>query len=298
MDDNFEHIRRVRLHHPERIGELARVRVTRPVARDDGRLLLIAADHPARGALRVGADATAMGDRYDLLERLAVALACPGVDGLLATPDIVEDLLIMGALDDKVVAGSMNRAGLPGAVFELDDRVTAYTPGALSRDRLDFGKVLLRIDMEDAATASTLETVGRLVSESAALQLPIMIEPFLSRRENGRVVNVLTADAMVQAVSIAAGLGDSSAYTWLKLPVVPDMEKVMAATTLPVLLLGGDPDGGVDDIYRAWEDSLALPGVRGVVAGRRLLYPEDGRVADAVATAAGIVHSTAHVVAR
>ncbi|QAY59193.1 deoxyribose-phosphate aldolase [Microbacterium protaetiae] len=298
MSDTYEQIRQVRLHEPERIGELARRRSTRPIARDDGRLLLIAADHPARGALRVGSDSTAMGDRYDLLDRLAIALSCPGVDGLLATPDIVEDLLIMGVLDDKVIAGSMNRAGLPGAVFELDDRVTAYTPGALSRSGLDFGKVLLRIDLQDPDTARTLETVGRLVSESAALQLPIMIEPFMSRRRNGVVVNELTADAMVQAVSIAAGLGDTSAYTWLKLPVVPDMEKVMAATTLPVLLLGGDPDSGADDIYRAWEDALVLPGVRGVVAGRRLLYPENGRVADAVATAAGIVHSATPAVAR
>lgn len=298
MSDRYQQIRDVRAFAPERIGELARARRTRSISQGDGRLLLIAADHPARGALRVGSDATAMGDRYDLLDRLAVALECPGVDGLLATPDIVEDLLIMGVLDDKVVAGSINRAGLPGAVFELDDRVTAYTPGAVSRDGFDFGKVLLRIDLEDPVTARALETVGRLVSDSAALQLPIMIEPFMSRRVGGRVVNELTADAMVQAVSIAAGLGDTSAYTWLKLPVVPDMEKVMAATTLPVLLLGGDPDSGADDIYRAWEDALALPGVRGIVAGRRLLYPEDGRVADAVATAAGIVHSATPAVAH
>jgi len=298
MDDIYEQVRETRLHHPERIGELARLRRTRPIARGDGRLLLIAADHPARGALRVGRDAMAMADRYDLLERLAVALSCPGVDGLLATPDIVEDLLLMGALDDKLIAGSINRAGLPGSVFELDDRVTAYTPAALSRDGFDFGKVLLRIDRADAGTVRTLETIGRLVSESAALQLPIMIEPFLSRRQGGQVVNELTSDAMVQAVSIAAGLGDTSAYTWLKLPVVPDMEKVVAATTLPVLLLGGDPDSGADDIYRAWDDALALPGVHGVVAGRRLLYPEDGRVADAVATAAGIVHSAAPAVTR
>lgn len=298
MNDIYEQIRDVRMHHPDRIGELIRRRQTRTIARGDGRLLLIAADHPARGALRVGGDATAMGDRYDLLERLAVALSCPGVDGLLATPDIVEDLLIMGALDDKLIAGSINRAGLPGAIFELDDRVTAYTPAALSRDGLDFGKLLLRIDREDPATVRTLEMAGRLVSESAALQLPIMIEPFLSRRQGGHVVNELTADAMVQAVSIAAGLGDTSAYTWLKLPVVPDMEKVVAATTLPVLLLGGDPDSGADDIFQAWNGALALPGVRGVVAGRRLLYPEDGRVADAVAAAADIVHSAAPAVAR
>ena len=298
MNHIHEQIRAMRLHEPERIGELSRTRQTRPIVRGDGRLLLIAADHPARGALRVGQDPTAMGDRYDLLDRLAVALSCPGVDGVLATPDIVEELLMMGVLDEKLIAGSINRAGLPGAASELDDRVTAYTPGALSRHGLDFGKVLLRIDRADPALPQMLEMVGRLVSESAALQLPIMIEPFLSHRRGGSVVNELTADAMVEVVSIAAGLGDTSAYTWLKLPVVPDMEKVMAATTLPVLLLGGDPDSGVDDIFRAWEHALALPGVRGVVAGRRLLYPEDGRVADAVTTAAGIVHSAAPAVAH
>ena len=35
-----------------------------------------------------------MNDRHDLLERLVTALARPGVDGLLATADIAEDLLL------------------------------------------------------------------------------------------------------------------------------------------------------------------------------------------------------------
>ena len=55
---------------------------------------------------------------------LSVALARPGVDGVLGTADIVEDLLLLGALEDKVVIGSMNRGGLAGTVFEIDDRFT------------------------------------------------------------------------------------------------------------------------------------------------------------------------------
>lgn len=293
MSERFDRLRALRASEPAAVAEAAAARLRRETLLTDGRLLLIAADHPARGALRVGDREQAMGDRYELLERLCLALACPGVDGILATPDIVDDLLLLGALDGKVVAGSINRGGLNNSAFELDDRPTAYSPASLVRDRHDFGKVLLRIDPSDMGTVGTLATVSRVVSESATLRLPIMVEPFMSTRVGGRVVNELTAEAMVSAVSIAAGLGDTSAYTWLKLPVVADMERVMAATTLPTLLLGGDPDGGVDELYRAWEAALALPGVRGIVAGRKLLYPDDGDVVRAVRTAAAIVHPAA-----
>ena len=64
-----------------------------------GRLMMIAADHPARGALRAGTDSMAMGNRADLLDRLCLALSRPGVNGVLGTPDILEDLLLLGALD-------------------------------------------------------------------------------------------------------------------------------------------------------------------------------------------------------
>ncbi len=82
-----------------------------------------------------------------------MALARPGVDGVLGTPDIVEDLLLLGALDGKVVIGSMNRGGLPGTAFEIDDRFTAYDAGEHRRHGLDGGKMLLRIDPGDPATA-------------------------------------------------------------------------------------------------------------------------------------------------
>ena len=58
-----------------------------------------------------------------------LALSRPGVNGVLGTPDILEDLLLLGALDDKVVFGSMNRGGLAGATWSLDDRFTAYDAG-------------------------------------------------------------------------------------------------------------------------------------------------------------------------
>ena len=91
--------------------------------------MIVAADHPARGALAVGNRPTAMNSRTDLLDRLRAALADPGVDGVLATSDILDDLLLLGALEDKVVFSSFNRGGLAGAAFELDDRMTGCDRG-------------------------------------------------------------------------------------------------------------------------------------------------------------------------
>jgi hypothetical protein len=116
-----------------------------------------------------------------------------------------------------------------------------------------------------------------------------MVEPFVSRRVDGRVRNDLSTEAVVTSVAIAAGLGATSAYTWLKLPVVPGMDAVMAATTLPTLLLGGDPDSAPEETYAEWEKALALPGVRGLVVGRTMLYPRDGDVPAAVDAAAALV---------
>src|SRR5262249_62385930 len=102
-------------------GAAARARAA-PVVGPDGRLVIVAADPPARGTLRAGRRRLAMADRAGLLERLCVALGRPGVGGVLGTADVLEDLLLLGALEGKVVIGSMNRGGLAGTVFEVDDR--------------------------------------------------------------------------------------------------------------------------------------------------------------------------------
>lgn len=260
----------------------------------DGRLLLIAADHPARGALAVRDQPRAMASRPDLLERLATALQRPGVDGVLGTPDVLEDLLLAGLLDDRLVIGSMNRGGLQGATFELDDRFTAYDAPTIAENRLDGGKMLTRICLEDAGTADTLEASGVAVSALATRGLMALVEPFLTvRRSPTRVENLLDPDSVISSMAIASGLGASSAHTWLKLPVVAEMERVLQTTTLPCLLLGGDPSGDPEATYRTWGAALTCPAAAGLVVGRALLYPPDGDVAAAVDTAAALVHGGA-----
>ncbi|GIG62520.1 aldolase [Longispora fulva] len=274
---------------PGAVAEAAHRRPRRDV-RPDGRLMLIAADHPARGSLGVGDRPLAMASRVELLDRLLVALSRPGVDGVLATPDVLEDLLLLGALDGKLVIGSMNRGGIPGTAFEFDDRFTAYDAASIEDMGFDGGKMLLRIDPTDPATARTLEGCAHAVTDLAARGRLAMVEPFWVRRdEDGARRNDLSPEAMMRAVAIAQGLGATSAYTWLKVPVVADMERVMEASTLPALLLGGDPSTAPEEIYADWAKALRLPTVRGLVVGRALLYPPDDDVAAAVDTAVGLL---------
>jgi hypothetical protein len=280
----------IRAARPEAISDAAARRVRRgPLLGPAGRLMIVAADHPGRGALAAGPDPLAMADRRDLLERVCLALGRPGVDGVLATPDIVEDLLLLGVLDGKAVFGSMNRGGLAGASFEIDDRFTAYDPASIAARGLDGGKMLLRVDEDDPATARTLESCARAVTGLAAHRLVAMVEPFMSRRIDGRVRNVLTPEAMIRAIAIASALGATSAHTWLKVPVVPDMERVMAASTLPALLLGGEVRRDADAALAGWRKALALPTVKGLVVGRSLLYPPGDDVAAAVDAAVEVL---------
>jgi hypothetical protein len=117
-----------------------------------------------------------------------------------------------------------------------------------------------------------------------------MVEPFLSVRPRrpGRQ-------------PARSGLGDpldphclrprrDQRRTWLKVPVVDDMHRVLDATTLPTLLLGGDPGPDPAATLGGWRSALAHPSAVGLVVGRALLFPQDDDVAAAVDAAAELVH--------
>lgn len=292
-DERWRELLRVRATDPAAVERAYAKRVRRPnLLADKDTLFLIAADHPARGALGVGSDLTAMADRRALLERLLIALAHPDVDGVLGSPDVVEELLLLDALDDKVVIGSMNRGGLAGAEWEIDDRFTGYDADSLARFRLDGGKMLLRLVDSDAGTVPTLQACAQAVSELAANGLMAMVEPLpYHRDESGALVMSKDAAALSRAITVASGLGVTSAYTWLKIPAPEDIS-VLDATTLPVVVLGGAPSGDQVADIAYWDGALGHDVVRGLVVGRTLLYPHDGDVGAAVDAAAKMLKET------
>lgn len=291
----------------EQWGRLLHTRATDPMAvtkayaarsrptgmlSERGTLFLVAADHPARGALGTGGDAMAMADRRSLLARLVQALEHPDVDGVLGSPDIVEELLLLGALEGKVVIGSMNRGGLDGATWTMDDRFTGYDAASIAACGLEGGKMLLRIDDRDPSTAGTLEGCALAVSELADLRLVAMVEPLpYHRDDDGSLILLKDAPALARAITIASALGTTSAHTWLKMPSCDDPETVFGATTLPCVVLGGVPSPDPAKDLESWGRALTQPTVRGLVVGRALLYPPDGDVRSAVDAAAKVLRA-------
>ena len=254
--------------------------------------MVIACDHTARGALGAGERPLAMADREDLLQRCVAALSRPGVNGFLGTAEIIEDLALLGALDGKLVWGSMNRIGLQGASFEMDDRFGAYDVEGIEASHLDGGKMLTRINYADPGSASTLKSSAEAIDSLSERGLNAMIEPFISRWEDGRIVNDLSEEAVIRSICIAQALGRSSAHTWLKLPCVSEpasMRRVMASTSLPSLILGGEVSADPEATRASWAAALELPGVRGLVVGRSLLYPRNDDVEAAVDAAVALL---------
>ena len=282
----------IRATDPGRIGRALAQRPRADLA-GAGRLMVIACDHPARGALGAGKRPLAMADREDLLRRCMTALSRPGVNGFLGTAEIIEDLTLLGALDGKLVWGSMNRVGLQGASFEMDDRFGAYDADGIEASHLDGGKMLTRINYADPASAATLEASAKAIDSLSERGLNAMIEPFISRWEDhGRIVNDLSEEAVIRSISIAQALGRSSAHTWLKLPCVSDpvsMRRVMASTSLPSLILGGEVSTDPEATRASWAAALELPNVRGLVVGRSLLYPGNDDVEAAVDAAVALL---------
>lgn len=290
-DEQYRELLRLRAEVPGAVAARAAARPRRSLTGDRGRMMILAVDHPARRVLGVGSDPYAMGNRRQVLENTIRALRRPGVDGLLASPDILEDLLLLGELDSKILFGSMNRGGLADSIWELDDRFTAHDPPTIARLGLDGGKMLLRLDYKDPGTILTMENCARAVAGLADRALLALIEPLpVFRDDRGRVRVSDDIDLLVEAVSVASALGPTSAYTWLKLPAPTDPERVMAATTLPALLLGGDPGDRAAEMIERWRRAMEIPNVRGLVAGRSLIFPADGEIERWVDDAVAIVH--------
>ena len=265
----------------------------------DGKLNILAADHPARRVTKVGDDSLRMADRHGYLARIVRVLQSDVVDGVMATMDVLEDLLIVhhlileaggpGLLDNRLLIASLNRGGLAGATWEMDDPVTGPSPATCAALKLDGAKLLLRICDEETSSLDTMLYCSEVISEMNALGLPTFLEPLPVVKDKNNYKVVKTAEALARIVGVASALGDSSLDLWLKLPYCENYEVVAGATTLPILLLGGESVGDATPLLREIAAGLAAgSNVRGALVGRNVLYPgqEDPLV---VAQAAGLI---------
>jgi DhnA family fructose-bisphosphate aldolase class Ia len=243
--------------------------------------LVLAADHRARGVMTI--------ERYaDYLRAAREAL--PHCDGILATAQPLCDLARAGALrPDQRTYLSVNRTGLAGSAFELDDRLVASV-GRAADDGWSGVKLMTRIDYADPAGAAALELLGRVLEDARARHLEALIEPIVWR--DGGMSRV--TDDIVMAAVIAHDLG----APLLKVPVpdappgrrrVDAVGRIVASVGVPVLFLGGPHrrDGG-DGVADEGRDVMAGGGA-GLAVGRAIL--EEPSPSAAAAQLAEIVHA-------
>ncbi len=193
-DDAWAALVELRVGDPEAIRRHARQRPRRKTPAPDGRLVILAADHPARMVVDVQGEDGRMGDRRDYLARILRVLQRGHVDGVMGTPDIIEELTGLdllatrrgaeSVLDQRVLVGCMNRGGLRGAAFEMDDRFTAYDAAALAAMNLDGGKMMVRLDLADPTSLSTLEACAKAINGCVENGLVAFVEAFVVERAN------------------------------------------------------------------------------------------------------------------
>src|SRR5688572_3521663 len=122
---------------------------------------------------------------------------------------------------------------------------------------LDGAKLLLRICDEETNSLNTMLYCARAITEMNAWGLPTFLEPLPVVKNNDSYRVVKTAETLAKIVGVASALGDSSRYLWLKLPYCENYEVVASATTLPILLLGGESVGDATPLLREIAAGLA-----------------------------------------
>jgi DhnA family fructose-bisphosphate aldolase class Ia len=264
----------VNVWHTDRVEHgLAALRLDPPA-------LILAADHRARGIVTVEDYAT---------YTAALSKALPHFDGILATAQPLTDLRATGAVEARHRTYlSLNRTGLAGSVFELDDRLVASVARAAA-DGWDGVKHMVRIDLRDTATSPALELLGEVLEDAASAGLEALVEP-LVWRDGGMARDT---DSIVLAAVIAHDMG----APLLKVPVpdvpagedrVAAVRRVVRSVGVPVLFLGGPRRDDGDEVLLAEAADVMDGGAAGLAIGRTVFqHPDPAAMAAALAV---VVH--------
>jgi DhnA family fructose-bisphosphate aldolase class Ia len=219
----------------------------------------------------------------------ALAAALPSCDGILASAQPLRDLAAAGSIGaGQTTFLSINRTGLAGSAFELDDRLVASVERAAGEGWTGI-KHMTRIDLSDPLTAPALELLGQVLEQSRSCRLEALIEAVPWR--DGHM------DRDVDQVVLAAVVAHDMGAPVLKVPVpdAPDgaarmeaVARVCASVGVPVLFLGGPRrDRSPDDVLAEVSDVMA-GGAAGLAVGRLIF--EDPDPAGMAKKVAEIVH--------
>lgn len=307
-EDVWDELCELRVNKKDIIKERMLKRKQRKQLAKDGNMVILAADHPARMVTNSGEDPVRMGDRFDYLGRCARVMMASSVDGLMATADIIEDLVLLDSiyqsrtkksfLDDRILIASMNRSGLAGAKYELLDRMTAYRDAKKVKElKLDGGKILLRLavpDPYDRYALQTMEECSRAIEVCNEVDLPVFLEPLPVAQIDGQYKVIMQADDLIRVIGVASGLSHSTSNLWLKIPYVENYWRVAQSFSGPILMLGGASTGNPVEMIEQFVRGMGEgENIRGAMVGRNVLYPGNDDPAAVAEAVCALVHDGA-----
>lgn len=235
-----------------------------------GPAVILAADHRARGVMTIETYSSYLG---------AVRAALSHCDGVLASVQPLGNLAPAITATQRTYL-SLNRTGLAGTAFELDDRLVTTVARAVADGHTGV-KHMTRIDRDDPVSARAIELLGNVLEECRTAGIEALVEAVTWT--GGKMAR--DPDSIVYAAVIANDMGAPV----LKVPVpdvgpgperVEAVARIVSSVGVPVLFLGGPRmDSGDVPAYRdallAEVGDVVTGGAAGLAIGRALILDPD-----------------------
>ncbi|MBD3174658.1 MAG: hypothetical protein GF320_05735 [Armatimonadia bacterium] len=270
----YDLMRQLRVADPIAAYKATQTRQPRKVLAPSGDLLLLMADEASRGL------EPACTDRHEYLARLLRVLVGGMFDGLVAPPDILEELCLAqqiirenggpSFLDGRAVVGLLN-AG-PGT-----RRPSAFTVERAKHLKCDGVWVRASIDREGPGSRAPLERIARIIGEANSHSLAVFVQPSRPQMIDAEWEPVDAA----RMLATASALGETSTRTWLALPTFDGVDRALRSVSLPALACRiGSPASDLESLLEAARQATGpAVGFRGLALGSSILYRSDDPLA-------------------
>lgn len=282
-EELFAQLNELKAFHPEVIEQQAQLREKPGFPHKQ--LVFAAADHNARMITEYKSNPIGLSNRREYLTRLIRMLQSDKVDGVEATPDIIEDLILVNYLfrergwkdflRGKMLVGTVNRGGLKDTVWEMDDLRSCFTVDRIVGLRMDGVKFMIRLNPADARARKTLEYCAATINEAAAHGLPVFVEGLYVDTVDGRFVMRTDSVSLCKVVGVVGALGCTAANKWIEVPLNQEYTVPVSATTCPVLVVPDERAEKPLDVIKEYTEQIGISyQVRGILLGRNVMYNE------------------------
>jgi DhnA family fructose-bisphosphate aldolase class Ia len=293
-DETFRTLNEIKAFHPEVVEQEAAKRRKPGFPHD--RLVFAAADHNARMINEYKGNPIGLSNRREYISRLVRMLESDSVDGIEATPDVIEDLFILNKLrrdagekeflSGKMLVGTVNRGGLKNTVWEMDDMPACYTVERLAKLRMDGVKFMIRLNPMDERAKYTVRYCADAVNAAEKAGLPIFIEAlYVETTEKGFAMRT-DSESLCKVVGVTAALGCRSVGKWIEVPLNNEYQIPVSATTCPVLVVPDEVENEPLDVVKEYTKEKGLcDNIRGILLGRNVMYNREDPlpIAEAIA---------------